>query len=127
LSTADLIPYDVQRLAHELWDFAELTGTTTLDVQGVGQVTTQLVAGLDQYYEQLWQHLVLKQRAVLRALTAHPDRILHEDVRLRYQLGATSTVQRALEGLQKREVIIRDHERYVFLDPLFAYWTQQQH
>jgi hypothetical protein len=26
LATAALIPYDVQRIAHELWDYAELKG-----------------------------------------------------------------------------------------------------
>lgn len=126
LSTADLIPYDVQRLAHELWDYAELTTTTILDAKEVAKVTAGLVANLSQYYERLWEQLVIRQRAVLLALTADPERILHEEVRQRYGLGATSTVQRALEGLQKQEVISRYHQGYFFLDPLFKVWIRQQ-
>ena len=40
---ASLIPYDVQRFAHELWDYAELTATPTLDVKEVAGVTTHQV------------------------------------------------------------------------------------
>jgi hypothetical protein len=30
LDTADLIPYDVRRIVHELWDYAELKDKRTL-------------------------------------------------------------------------------------------------
>jgi hypothetical protein len=32
LTSADLIPYDVQRIAHELWDYAELKNKRQLTV-----------------------------------------------------------------------------------------------
>ena len=124
LSTAGLIPYDVQRLAHELWDHAELTGATVLDVTEVAQVVAGIVAGQAPYYERLWEQLVIRQRAVLRALTVAPDRILHEAVRTRYGLGAASTVQRALELLQRQELIARERQGYIFLDPFLAAWIR---
>lgn len=126
LTTADLIPYDVQRLAHELWDYAELSGTTTLDVKEVALVTTRLVASHSQYYERLWEQLALKQRAVLRALTACPEAIYHEAVRREFGLGPTSSVQRALQGLQKQEIIGRHRQGYFFLDPIFPVWVKER-
>src|SRR5580693_5546691 len=39
LTTADLIPYDVQRLAHELWDYAELKDRRALSTNDVKVVT----------------------------------------------------------------------------------------
>jgi hypothetical protein len=38
LASADLIPYDVQRIAHELWDYAELKDKRQLDVSDVKSV-----------------------------------------------------------------------------------------
>src|SRR5262249_43913093 len=45
LKIADLIPYDVQRIAHELWDYAELKEKRSLTPGDVNTVTDKLVAG----------------------------------------------------------------------------------
>ncbi len=49
LTTADLIPYDVQRIAHELWDYAELKDKRQLDASDVNSVTDTLVASQSTY------------------------------------------------------------------------------
>ncbi len=124
LSTADLIPYDVQRLAHELWDHAELARLTRLDAADVATVTNQLVASMSQVYERIWEQATLRQRAALRALASEPERIGREEVRRAYALGPLSSVQRALEGLQKQELISRYRQHYFFLDPLLRAWVK---
>ncbi|HTX52165.1 MAG TPA: hypothetical protein VMD08_02050 [Candidatus Baltobacteraceae bacterium] len=126
LSTADLIPYDVQRLAHEVWDHAELTRLSRLDVTHIAAVTNQLVASMGQVYERLWEQVTLRQRAVLRAVANEPERIGREDVRRTYALGPLSSVQRALEGLQNQELISRYRQQYFFLDPLFRAWVKSR-
>src|SRR5215471_4929532 len=68
LATADLIPYDVQRIAHELWDYAELKDKRQLDASDVNSVTDGLVAGQSTYYELLWEQLSAAQRGTLLAL-----------------------------------------------------------
>jgi hypothetical protein len=97
-----------------------------LDVKEVARVIARLVASHSQYYERLWEQLALKQRAVLLALTVRPEAIYHEAVRQEFGLGPTSSVQRALQGLQKQEVISRYRQSYVFLDPLFAVWVKER-
>jgi hypothetical protein len=57
LQTADLIPYDVQRIAHELWDYAELKDKRTLNHADVEGVIDNLVIGQSTYYELLWEQL----------------------------------------------------------------------
>jgi len=127
LKTADLIPYDVQRLAHELWDDAELRGNSLLNIEDVRRVTHRLVASQAQYYERLWEQLASRQRAVLQALAERGAEALYsEPVRREHGLGPASTVQKALQSLDAQDIIDRYEERYFFLDPLFAAWIRER-
>lgn len=127
LRITDLIPYDVQRLAHELWDYAELRKARKLEPADVHFVTRKLVISQAQYYERLWEQLALRQRAVLQALAARGAAQLYsEPVRQEHHLGAASTVQRALESLESQDVIGRYEDAYFFLDPLFAEWVRER-
>jgi hypothetical protein len=69
-SVSDLIPYDVQRIAHELWDQAELGNLKALDRGDVDRVVHQLAVSQSDYYERVWEQLTQRQRAVLQALAA---------------------------------------------------------
>jgi hypothetical protein len=127
LATADLIPYDVQRLAHELWDHAELCGTRMLGVEDIRRVIRRLVASQAQYYERLWEQLASRQRAVLQALAERGAEALYsEAVRREHGLGPASTVQKALHSLDAQDIIDRYEDRYFILDPLFAVWVRER-
>jgi hypothetical protein len=127
LATADLIPYDVQRIAHELWDYAELRDKRELDSQDVRSVTESLVDGQSTYYELLWQQLSAGQRTALQAIAERgvPE-IYSELVRSQFRLGPASSVQRALESLDAKDVLDRYRDRYFFVDPLFPCWIRQR-
>jgi hypothetical protein len=127
LATADLIPYDVQRIAHELWDYAELRDKRELDSQDVRSVTESLVDGQSTYYELLWQQLSAGQRGALQAIAVRgvPE-IYSELVRSQFRLGPASSVQRALESLDAKDVLDRYRDRYFFVDPLFPCWIRQR-
>ncbi|MGB9029742.1 MAG: hypothetical protein WCC27_06450 [Acidobacteriaceae bacterium] len=125
LTTADLIPYDVQRLAHELWDYAELRDKRELSTEDVNLVRDSLIAGQSTYYELLWQQLSVAQRAALQAVARRgASEIYSQAVRSEFRLGAASTVQRALQSLDSKDILDRYRERYFFLDPLFPYWIR---
>ena len=127
LSTADLIPYDVQRLAHELWDYAELRDRYQLTAADVNAVTEALVAGQSTYYELLWEQLPARQRATLQALaTRGSDEIYSQKVREEFRLGPASSVQKALQSLDARDIIDRYRSAYFFLDPLLACWIRRR-
>jgi len=127
LQAADLIPYDVQRIAHELWDYAELKDKRQLDGSDVQAVIAALVSGQATYYELLWEQLPARQRAALEVL-AHRGaaEIYAESVRAEYRLGPASTVQKALQSLDSRDVLDRYKGKYFFLDPLFPYWIRKK-
>lgn len=127
LSTADLIPYDVQRIAHELWDYAELRDKQEITAADVATVVEKLIAGQATWYETLWEQLSAGQRAALQALAERGTTDIYgEAVRREFRLGPASTVQRALQSLDAKDILDRYHDRYFFLDPLFPQWIRKK-
>ncbi len=127
LAAADLIPYDVQRIAHELWDHAELKDKRRLDRSDVHSVVAALVTSQSAYYELLWEHLSARQRAALQALASRgPSEIYAQHVRDQFRLGPASTVQKALQSLDSRDILDRYKGNYFFLDPLFPHWIRKR-
>jgi hypothetical protein len=123
---ADLIPYDVQRIAHELWDYAELKDQSELGITDVDSVINELVRGQAEYFERLWEQLTSRQRAVLQALSQRgPADLLSQAGREHFRLGAASTVQKALQSLDSQDILGRYHGEYFFVDPLFANWVRR--
>ena len=127
LGTADLIPYDVQRIAHELWDYAELKGKQDLDTADIRSVTDTLVSGQSTYYELLWEQLSAGQKAALQAVAQRgASDIYAQAVRSEYRLGPASTVQKALQSLDSKDILDRYQDRYFFVDPLFPCWIRSR-
>ena len=125
LASADLIPYDVQRIAHELWDYAELKDKRQLDVSDVNTVIESLVTSQSTYYELLWEQLSARQRAALQAIAYRgTSEIYSQGVREEFRLGPASSVQKALQSLDSRDILDRYKGSYFFLDPLFPSWIR---
>lgn len=127
LTTADLIPYDVQRIAHELWDYAELRDKHEIKAADVHAVIEKLIAGHATWYETMWEQLSSGQRAALQALAQRGTSAIYgEAVRNEFRLGPASTVQRALQSLDSKDILDRYQDRYFFLDPVFPYWIRKR-
>jgi len=126
LKAADLIPYDVQRIAHELWDYAELRNKRQLTTADVQAVIDALVSSQSPYYEILWDQLSSRQRAALQALANQGVAdVFSQRVRDQFRLGPASTVQKALQSLDSRDVLDKYRGHYFFLDPLLPYWIRK--
>jgi uncharacterized protein len=127
LASADLIPYDVQRIAHELWDYAELKDKRQLYVSDVKSVIESLVTSQSTYYELLWEQLSARQRAALQAIAYRgASEIYSQGVREEFRLGPASSVQKALQSLDSRDILDRYKGSYFFLDPLFPCWIRKK-
>ena len=120
---AGQLPYDVQRLAHEVWDDARGEGWRRVGLEHLHQTLKRLLAEQSVVFEAAWQRLTLPQRAVLRAVVVEDGReLLSADVRTRHRLGGPSTVQGALAALARQDAIARDGARYVVVDSLMREW-----
>ena len=121
---AGQLPYDVQRLAHEVWDDARSLGWRRVGLEHLHDTLKRLLAEQSIVFEAAWQRLTLGQRAVLRAVVLHDGReLLSSDVRGRHRLGGPSTVQAALAALVRQDIVARDGPRYVVIDSLMREWV----
>jgi len=118
------LPYDVQRLAHELWDDARADGRKNVGVEDLHRTLKRLLGEQEALFETTWQRLTLAQRATLRAAVLEEGReLLAADTRARYRLGGASTVQASLNALVRDDVLARDGARYAMVDSLFREWV----
>jgi uncharacterized protein len=121
------LPYDVQRLAHEVWDDARSEGRRTVDLDQLHATLKRLLGEHQTLFEGMWQRLTLAQRGALRAAVLEDGReLLSADVRSRYRLSGTSTVQASLGALLREDVIAREGDRYVVVDSLFREWVARR-
>lgn len=122
------VPYDVQRLAHELWDDLRAAGRRTATVEDLHATLARLLAEQDPMFEDGWQRLTLAQRAVLRAVVLEDGReLLGAGVRDRHRLPSASSVQSSLAALVRADLVARDGpKRYVLVDSLFREWVARQ-
>jgi len=70
------LPYDVQRLAHELWDDARAEGEKSAGVDSLHRTLRRILGEQDALFEATWQRLTLAQRAALRAAVLEDGRRL---------------------------------------------------
>jgi hypothetical protein len=127
VDVAGNLPYDVQRLAHEVWDDARAEGRRTADLDHLHATLKRLLGEHQTLFEGMWQRLTLAQRGALRAAVLEEGReLLSADVRARYRLSGTSSVQASLAALLREDVIAREGERYVVVDSLFREWVARR-
>ena len=121
------LPYDVQRLAHELWDDTRAAGDRAAGLENLHGTLTRLLGEHDTLFESMWQRLTLGQRATLRAAVLEEGReLLSADVRARYRLRGASTVQASLAALVREDVLARDGARYIVVDSLLREWVARK-
>lgn len=122
------LPYDVQRLAHELWDDARVAGWRVVSVDALHRTLRRLLEEQATLFEGVWQRLTLAQRAALRAVVFERGReLLSGDVRVRHRLGGASSVQSALLALQRLDLVMREaNGPYHVMDSLFREWVARK-
>ncbi|MDQ3420014.1 MAG: hypothetical protein M3541_14785 [Acidobacteriota bacterium] len=121
------LPYDVQRLAHEVWDDAKAAGRKTVNLDDLHSTLTRLLGEHDTLFEGLWQRLTLAQRAALRATVLQDGReLLSSETRARHRLTGASTVQASLAALVREDIVTKEGPRYVVVDSLLREWVARR-
>jgi hypothetical protein len=121
------LPYDVQRLAHELWDDVKVAGQKDVGLDDLHSTLTRLLGENDTLFESTWQRLTLAQRAALRSAVLEDGKeLLSADTRTRHRLAGTSSVQASLAALVREDILAREGPRYVAVDSLFREWVARR-
>ena len=127
IELAGNLPYDVQRLAHEVWDDARAAGRKTVNLDDLHVTLTRLLGEHDTLFEGLWQRLTLAQRAALRASVLQDGReLLSSETRSRHRLTGASTVQASLAALVREDILTKEGPRYVVVDSLLREWVARR-
>jgi hypothetical protein len=120
---------DIVQLARGVWDRGRVRRGEALrlaQADSVGPAFDAIVGEQAALFTQLWTSLPRAQQRVLAVLAGLPDAQLTADETLaRFDLGAKSTVQTALESLVGEETLQREQRgKYVFDDPYYRRWVQ---
>ncbi len=129
MDVAEEVPYNVQRLAAEIWEMLRSGETDELSARVVQSAVAGIVAKEDPAYTQIWTQLTRNQQKALKAVIEHKG----EGLLSRKVVGSlglpVASMQVALQALVAVHLIRsegdRGHLRYRLIDPFLATWLVQ--
>jgi hypothetical protein len=117
-------PYATQELAYFLWQEVPRDGTA--DELRLATALEKVLRSEHAHFSLLWERAPRAQRQVLQALAAEPGRPMTEAYRARQPLPSVASTQKALEALERDELVGRDHGRAWIAEPFLAEWIRAE-
>jgi len=116
------ISYDIQRIAHNIWE--ETSDTKIVEKASVGKAIETIVSQESMRFEALWDGLSQKQRELIVALARdNPETVYSKDFTERWRLGVSS-IQATLKALKSRGIVEKEKQgNYRFDDEFFRIWA----
>jgi hypothetical protein len=118
-------PYGTQELAYFVWELVPPGGEAS--APDVEEGVARVVRSEHNHFAQLWDDAPRAQRLVLLALATEPTRSVYSAAyHERHELPATPTLQTALAGLVRKEIVGRGNDgEYRIIEPFLAEWLQR--
>ncbi len=122
LAAADDVPYNVQRLCHQIW--ADHAGQSKrITEKDIGDALATILDQDNSYFSALWDGLSLHQRQVLQAITRAGGRnVFASEFLTAHRLGSHSSVQTSLKKMLKEQIVIKVDGEYRIADAFFREW-----
>jgi uncharacterized protein len=120
LDTTGGHPYATQELCYFAWQ--ETAADERAEAGHIDAALTKVLRSEHAHFSLLWERASGVQRLLLSELALEPGRPLTGDYRRRHNLPAPSTIQRAVEALERDEVVARDHGSVRIVEPFLAAW-----
>ena len=133
LDLAEDVPYNVQMLAHSIWNRLlqiriGAPEKAYLTKELVNETLEKLLRQNDPFYTQVWNDLTAIQKKALVAVVAEDGRSLQSNKVARATGIGVSSMRKSLESLAGRDILRQDEAageiRFRFEDPFFARWIQ---
>jgi len=122
LAAGDDIPYNVQRLCHQVWTLCAGKADRIVE-RDIGEAIAQIVDQDAPHFSTAWERLSLHQRQVLQTIARAGGRnIFARSFLATHRLGSHSTVQTSLRQLLKDQVVLKVTGEYRIADPFFREW-----
>ena len=116
-------PYATQELCYFTWQ--EVGPEERAEAADVDAALGRVLRSEHAHFSLLWERASSVQRLLLAELAREPGRPLSADYRNRHNLPGPSTVQRAVETLERGELVARDRGRVRIVEPFLAAWLQR--
>ena len=113
-------PYATQELAYFTWQ--EIGSEERAEAADVEAALAKVLRSEHAHFSLLWERASSVQRLLLVELAREPGRPLSGDYRQRHNLPGPSTVQRAVESLERGELVARDRGAVRIVEPFLAAW-----
>jgi hypothetical protein len=124
LATTGGHPYATQELCYFLWE--ETPGRQAATPARLDVALAKVLRSEHTHFSLLWDRAASAQKVVLQALAREPGRPLSQDYGRRHRLPSASSTQKALEALERDELVGRDHGRAWIAEPFLAEWIRAE-
>jgi AAA+ ATPase superfamily predicted ATPase len=113
-------PYATQELCYFAWQ--EVGPEERAEAADVDAALGKVLRSEHAHFSLLWERASAVQRLLLAELAQEPGRPLSADYRNRHNLPGPSTVQRAIEALERGELVAREGGPVRIVEPFLAAW-----
>lgn len=133
LDLAEDVPYNVQMLAHSIWNRllqikVGAAEKAHLSTELIDETLEKLLRQNDPFYTQIWNELTVIQKKALVAVVAEGGLNLQSNRVTRSAGIGASSMRKSLESLSTRDILRHEEAageiRFRFEDPFFARWIQ---
>lgn len=133
LDLAEDVPYNVQMLAHILWNrlLQMKIGSPEiayLSEKLIGETLEKLIRQNDPFYTQVWNGLTAIQKKALSAVVSENGQNLQSKKVTKESGVSPSSMARSIESLTSQDILRQVENQgsiiYKFEDPFFAHWIQ---
>ena len=115
-------PYGTQELCYFVWQRVE-PGASAIP-EDVRAALADVLRSEDSHFAAVWDTASSQQRMLLQALAAEEGRPLAGEYRRRHSLPTTSSVQRALQTLERAELVSRTGGTAWISEPFLPEWLR---
>ncbi len=112
------IPYYIQLLAAEIWQYL-VNSQDKVTIQIVDLCVNQVIVLKHDYYYELFDRLSVLQKNTLKALTINGDNIFSNEYLKKHRLSTPSSIQKAIAVLMDKSIIDKTANSYFISDPFF--------
>jgi uncharacterized protein len=115
-------PYATQELSYFLWE--ETPTRAKADDARLAIALEKVLRSEHAHFSVVWERASGSQKLLLQALAREAGHPLSESYRIRHGLRGASTTQKALEALERDELIGRERGRAWIAEPFLGEWIR---
>ena len=115
-------PYATQELCYFLWE--QTPSRQTADTGRLALALSEVLRSEHTHFSLLWDRASANQKLVLQSLARERGRPLSEEYRRRHGLRSVSSTQKALEALERNELIARQKGLTWITEPFLTEWIR---